>query len=389
MAKNDKKHDVKSTVTAPQDTLATPEKVADSADVSAAKAETKAAGAAIKPETAKISVEKKHGWRNFVLFLLLVLFGVGGFFVWQTQQDKQQNAQAMQKLQAVYEEKISEIGERVKVLEKEVKGLKERPIVEHAAGISENQLNKRLAALQQELEMRLQENENKKSVSEPEANATAGVTEVAAAPRVMLEQQVVSAAVSEQKTQEVLLASGAIIVRDLAEQGMNFAYEAEVLQILARGNELAEGYARTVRSFANTGLNGKKQLMREFNKVFADLNQSEVKNEPKAEVIAEDAKWYDKALFWLKKAFVAQKVTPKPVFVSENDEVWSLVDEGRLNEALTAIKTSEKYAKMNSLPLEEWKKQVSRYLEFESAINGLIMNALANIRLKEMEHAAQ
>ena len=56
---------------------------------------------------------------------------------------------------------------------------------------------------------------------------------------------------------------------------------------------------------------------------------------------------------------------------------------------IPALKTSEKYAKMDSLPLKEWKIQAERYTEFNQAISGLIMNALANIRLKELEHAVK
>ena len=63
-----------------------------------------------------------------------------------------------------------------------------------------------------------------------------------------------------------------------------------------------------------------------------------------------------------------------------------MVNEGRIKDALEALNISEKYAKVNSEPLLQWRTQAERYLEFDSAVNAVIMNSLANIRLKEMEH---
>ena len=255
----------------------------------------------------------------------------------------------------------------------------------------ENQLNQKLAALRAELESRLVNSAPAEVEKDSSATgkAATGAQEVVKQSRAIFEPQVVSTALTEKKTQEVLLASGALIVRDLAEQGVDFAYEAEVLQILARDNELAEEYTRTVRSFANAGISGKNQLVRKFQKIFAELNGADLKNQSPKEILPENAKWTDKVMYWLKKAFIAQKSAKKPVFTPENDEVWDLVNDGSLQAALNTMKASEKYAKMDSVPLEEWKAQVERYVEFNHAISGLIMNALANIRLKEMEHIAK
>ena len=187
---------------------------------------------------------------------------------------------------------------------------------------------------------------------------------------------------------ELLLASGAIIVRNMAEDGVSFAYEAEVLQILAQGNELAERNVQIVRNYANSGVIGKQKLIRNFDKIFAELNTAALKSEAakQAETTEVKTEWYHKLLNWFKQQVTAKKRVKKPTFTPQEDEVLKLVDDGRIKDALDALKISEKYAKISSEPLTQWIYQAERYLEFDNAVNAIIMNALANIRLKEMEH---
>ncbi|MBR1825792.1 MAG: hypothetical protein IJ770_04315 [Alphaproteobacteria bacterium] len=352
-----------------------------------------------KPEKPEPPHHKHHGWRKFVFFIFLCLLGCVAFLAISLQQTKEQNAAALQKLQAAYDEKVNAVAVKINILEREVAALKDRPIVEQVAGVSENQLNQKIAAVRDEFEYRLaqfaEKNPNVAEANESESAAVKGENEPKSETlpeqrRILLEPQIASLAATEKKTQEVLLASGAIIVRDLAEQGGSFAYEAEVLQILARGNELAENYVRTVRMFANVGVLGKNQLIRNFDKVFAELNNSQTKIDMAEKSEADAAKkWYEKALVWLKQSIVVKKGQERPVFTAQNDEVYELVHEGRFQDALNAMKTSEKYAKVDSKPLNEWYLQVSRYIQFNNAVSGLIMNALANIHLKELEHAVQ
>lgn len=386
MAKSDKKNNVK-TVEDKQDAFSAPEKVAELPSAETSKEDKKAAELNKSTKTVAPATKKSHGGRKFMLFILLLILLGGGAASMHLKQTQTQNAEVLNDLKTTYENRVAQLETRLKDVEKDVSALKERPVVEHVAGISENQLNQKITALREEL-LRQLESFKIGEPAESSQNET-GAEEVAVQERVLFAPEVVSLAAEEKKTQEVLLASGAIIVRDLAEQGVPFAYEAEVLQILARGNELAENYARTIRTFANSGISGKNQLIHNFQKIFADLNSTELKNQPKEEKLEADAKWTDKAIYWLKRAFVAPKTPERPVFAVQDDEVLNLVNEGRLNDALKALKTSEKYSKINSLPLNEWRAQVEKYQEFNSAAGGLIMNALANIRLKEMEHSAE
>ena len=387
MAKNDKKNSVKPVENHENEAIKAPEKVTELPSAEAEKTEKKVAESVNKSaKTSAPEVKKSNGWRKFTVFILLLILAGGAALALRLQQIEEQSVAALKDLQTTCENKVAALEVRLKTVEKEVSSLKDRPVVEQVAGVSENQVNQKLALLREEL---LRQINYRNTDAAADASSETKAAEAPAPEKTLLAPEIVSLVAQERKTQEDLLASGAIIIRDLAEQGVPFAYEAEVLQILARGNELAENYARTIRTFSNSGISGKNQLIHDFRKIFADLNNTELKNQPVEEKLADDAKWTDKAIYWLKRAFVAAKNPERPVFVPQDDEVLNLVNDGRLSDALNALKTSEKYAKLNSLPLNEWRAQAERYQEFNSAISGLIMNALANIRLKEMEHSVQ
>ncbi len=375
MAKNDKKTTPNPDEEKKPEVISAPEKVTDSLKVTQPKPEPHK-----PPHPAEPPHKKSSGWSKFILFIILLMAGAIAYLALQLKQTEKINDEALNKLQSSYEEKLNAVNNRINVLDREVVGLKNRPIVEHAAGISENQLNQKLAALRAELLNRDGATPSSAENTEESAALAPAPQPIPATPAVAAENQKIA--------NELLLASGAIIVRDMAEQGVAFAYEAEVLQILAQGNDLAAKNVAIVRSYANTGVIGKQKLIRNFDKIFTDLNTAELKAEAaKSEPTAETkTEWYHKVMNWLKQQVTAKKRTKKPVFTPQKDEVLELVNDGRIKDALDALKLSEKYAKVNSEPLSQWVSQAERYLEFDNAINAIIMNALANIRLKEMEH---
>ena len=183
---------------------------------------------------------------------------------------------------------------------------------------------------------------------------------------------------------EVLLAAGALTVRGLAEDGLPFDYETEVLQILAAGNETALGYIANIKKYAVSGIKGRTMLINEFNKVYADLSRPQINKEIEPEI---QETWNEALLRRLKELVVFKKREDKPavVFPKTPDEIHQLVNNGDFAEALNKIKTDRKYSDVNSAELNSWILQTQDYLEFEHAINSLIMNSLANLHLKEME----
>lgn len=319
----------------------------------------------IEEDIPTATTEKKttHFGRNLVVFIFLVLCGAVAFLVVRLKQTEAINNQSLQVLQAAYEQKLNKISLRVDDLQARINAVKNVEVPSEVIGISEELLNQKLEQLRQEFVQYSVAIEQNGEALQP----------------IVLGNNPV------RQTQEMLLASGAMIVRDLAEQGNSFEYESEVLQILAQGNPQAMKYVDVMQKYAASGVRGKNQLVKSFNKIFADLNMAKVK---KTEVSENNTpqSWQDRVIAWAKNFFVSKKGNKRPVFKVENDEVFTLVNEGDLGEALSALKTSEKYSALASYPLEQWQQDVENYLEFKHAVSGLIMNFLANLHLKEMEH---
>ncbi|MBR1841416.1 MAG: hypothetical protein IJ778_04725 [Alphaproteobacteria bacterium] len=269
---------------------------------------------------------------------------------------------------------INSLTKRVSLLETKVAELRIAVNAPQDTGLSAAELEQKMDALKSEIKQTVAADLQNLSAQEKE-NAEIGLS--------------TATKVSEAKLpQEMLLANGAIMVRDLAEKGLPFTYEAEVLQILAQGNLPAEEYVKTVQKYAASGVRGKSNLIAAFNRFYASLNSPKCATlkEEKVSQEPEPQTWDEKLWVWIKKLIIRKKKKPLPVFLPENDVVYETVNDGKLAEALASIRTDAKYTEISSPFLEQWQAQVQSYLDFEKAISGLIMNSLAHIRLKEMEH---
>jgi hypothetical protein len=312
--------------------------------------------------------------------LLLGGIGVGGYY-WQTISQMQAEIDGLKLAMA---ENVDDMSSKINKT-----GQRFEDILYNLGDSVDKSCDDKLARLKKELQNEMtqlvfgaQNAEEIKAENGGENETADGAkTSSAAAPAV---EKVIT--IEREKTpQEVLLAAGAIIVQDMAENGLPIEYESEVLQILAEGNSQAQKYADTAQKYATSGIKGRQMLIKEYNALYAALNDEP---EKVAETSAQEEvpqKWQDKFWYWLKKAVVQKKKVKKPEFKAETDEVYELVNAGKLREALLKMKTDSKYNAVNSPILVAWQQQVEDYLAFETAMKGLIMNALANIRLKEME----
>ena len=192
---------------------------------------------------------------------------------------------------------------------------------------------------------------------------------------------------------ELLLGAGTMVIRDLEERGLPFAYEAEVLSIIAQGNESAEKYIGVIQKYAASGIKGKKMLISEFNSLYPHLsskNADEALPEEIKEENKEELPWWKNVgtsiLQWTKNLFASRKTRELPVLEAESDKVFELVNEGDLATALNELNTDDTYSQLMNDSLRQWTYQVRLYLDFDKAVSGLLMNALANLHLKEMEH---
>lgn len=310
------------------------------------------------------------------LILLLVILGIGGvgyLAVTNFMQKHQTESKTVPETQIALnaaEQRISQLEEKVAELQISVNRATQ------SQGLTEEVVEKKIGQLRSEVKIAL-ENIAKQTASYAQKSQQNGTSKTS----------LPITATEVKFSQEMLLANGAIMVRDLAEKGLPFAYETEVLRILAQGNIPATEYIKVIQRHASSGVKGKNVLISAFNRFYSALNNpkcAEVEVKPTIE--KEPTTWTEKSIAWLKKVIIRKRKAPLPVFIPQEDRVYELVNSGNLAEALSTMQTDDKYAQINSSFLQKWKVQVQNYLVFESAVSGLIMNALANIHLKEMEH---
>lgn len=328
-----------------------------------AKIEKKEEFKPVETSTAEIKTKQKKKNSYAGIAGLVVLLCCAGAVAYNIELTKALNEDLASQLVADYNTKINKLNAQIKQQENLITALSQNLPAENMPAtqieLSEEQLqqlaDKIIPLLPQQKS--LQENIATPVVKTAEKNVTAP---------------------------EVLLAAGALTVRGLAEDGLPFDYETEVLQILADGNNTALNYIAALKKYAVSGIKGRAMLISEFNKVYADLSRPQIEKTVKPEI---QETWNEALLRRLKELVEFKKREEKPavVFPKTPDEVHQLVNSGDFAEALNKLKTDRKYSDVNSAELNSWILQTQDYLEFEHSINGLIMNSLANLHLKEME----
>lgn len=318
---------------------------------------------------------KKKG-KKFVKFIIsvFVVLVVACAVMWQQLQQQKKaavNNETVESLKTACETKMNDLNNRLETLEKNIAELQGKSSGAKASDVARAEVQKQISDMDRKFAAQ---------IAELQANVP--------------EKVVLSAADKEIRIkQELLLAAGVMTIRDLAERGLPFSYETEVLKIIAQGNEPAMRYIEGMQRYAVSGIKGKQTLIKEFNLFYDSLSKKE-NIEANAEKTADEKQkresYWEELLTavgqWFKGLFVSTKTSGIPVLVKDEDKVHMLVNDGDLAAALNELDTSSVYAQLKSDVLQQWKMQARVYLEFERSVSGLLMNSLANLHLKEMEH---
>lgn len=320
---------------------------------------------------------KKIFYSAFIGGAFVLLICIGLCISFDLHQTKIISSELLPQMQADYETKIANLNAEIELLQREFIKLKS----EHLSldSLSEEYINSKLAEFKKNLLAEVPADTGEQILRDSSRISTIEKN-IADLQKIQKDEQIMP--------QEILLAAGALTLRSLAENGENFTYEAEVMQIMAQGNPQAEKYVTELKKFSARPLSTKTALINEFKRIYIALSGTEVaapQNPPKVEDATSAETWKNAFYTRLKNLVTFKTKTPKIVFEPTPDEVYDLVENGNLALALNKMKTDNKYAVLNSPILEAWKANVQQYLDFDSAINGLVMNALAHIRLKQFE----
>ena len=323
-------------------------------------------------DDARNETEKNSSFLSFGCIILLICMGL--CLSYDLHKTKQISSEILPQMQADYEAQISELNAQIEFLKRDFNKLKTESL--SADALSEEYINEKLSEFKNDV-LNMAPQNSEEQILQNNAKITA------------LEKAIADLQNKNHlMPQEILLSAGALTIRNMAENGENFAYEAEVLQLMAQGNQTAEQYVSEIRKFSAEPLNTKTSLINKFKSIYADLSGTEIKDEPKTEDLTNAESWKN-AFFTRLKNLVTFKHKKTIKFEPAPDEIYILVENGNLAQALAEIKTSQKYTSLNSSALNIWMQNVQNYLDFNKAVNGLLLNSLAGLHLKQFERDYQ
>lgn len=180
-------------------------------------------------------------------------------------------------------------------------------------------------------------------------------------------------------SQGALVLTAALMVKESADEGRPFVYEAEVLSLLADGTNMQTA-AVTMAQYAHKGLPSIQALIVSFNEIYE--KEARGQDEQSAQK-TEGEGWKEKLSAGLNKLITIESNAQKKVDgKTTTDEVFKLVNDGRLDEALEKMKQNPKYATKDFLA---WQESFQMRRNFMTALQNIKSLTLAQMKAESLK----
>ena len=186
-------------------------------------------------------------------------------------------------------------------------------------------------------------------------------------------------------TRGALILTAALLVKDSADSGRPFIYEAEVLRNLAQGTNM-QVPADIISSLSAQGIYSQEALINEFNKLYivseAKKVEEEVKNEHESE---KNQDWKAKINEKLSKlVMIEYHGADNDTKDSSQDEVYRMVNEGEIYKASVLMEGNSKY---QSPEFKKWQEEVKAKESFNDALRQIEALTLAVMKAENLTSA--
>ena len=173
-----------------------------------------------------------------------------------------------------------------------------------------------------------------------------------------------------------LILTAAMLVKDSADNGGSFEYEAEILQqITADSPSLKEPVAEII-SMAKEGINSKQFLQYEFLNVYNSLKNKQKAQEEK------DLNWKQRLNAKINELVKVKKTNEQEeANETELEIIKRLVDAGELSKAISELQLSANSTLLENPELEKWYKQSLERIKFDRAISRIAASSLALMKV--------
>lgn len=171
----------------------------------------------------------------------------------------------------------------------------------------------------------------------------------------------------------------AMLVKDAAERGGEFVYEAEVLSEIVKGNAKVSKELELIKNIAVTGIPTKEELQNKFADIYAE------KYAKVAEEIA-PKDWRERIYQQIGKIIKIKKADEAKVSFSEEDRAWSVVSDfinkGEIKRATAIAKKPLNEDMLKDEKFMAWLDVAEVYNNFYDAISRISANTLAVMKVE-------
>ncbi len=300
------------------------------------------------------------GFRRFMIkLLILVVLAGAGYGMWKYPQlwDQLKGAFERTPKEDVYQQQIDALNLRIQRLQQELAATSARIREPNLSGIEA-----KIAGIEK---MNLNVIDSKADV----ATVLGVVTRMDKAEQKLDKLSAVT-------DDSALILTGIMLVKDSAERGGSFEYEAEVLNNIVNDNPQMKQKAAGLEVFAKDGIASERQLIQEFNVIY-DTLLKEQKNDF-------DKTWKERLNSKLNEIVQIKKVNAEvPAFTADKslENIRQYVEKGNLSKAASELLLPQNQEWMKNPALQEWVKKVQNRQDFYDLIRSMSASSLAVMKV--------
>ena len=177
-----------------------------------------------------------------------------------------------------------------------------------------------------------------------------------------------------------LILSATVMIKEAAAKGESFAYEAEVLDLLARGDEKISQPVAEIVKYAPQGIKSEKALAASFNKIYAELLEQQKEEFAKT--------WKDRLNSKLNEIIKVKRVKEEaPEFEEDKvlEKAKKLVDAGKIAKAVSLLDEAQHKDAAADAALSGWMSEARARIEFDRAVSRISTHSLALMKVNYLK----
>lgn len=180
-----------------------------------------------------------------------------------------------------------------------------------------------------------------------------------------------------------LILSATMMIKDAAARGEPFAYEAEVLELLAKGDEKISQPVAEIVKYAAQGIKSKKALAADFDAIYAEVLEQQKEEFAKT--------WKDRLNSKLNEIIKVKRVKEeKPEFEEDKilEKAKKLVDTGKIAKAVSLLDEAQHKDAAADAALSSWLSEARVRIEFDRAVSRIATHSLALMKVNYLKGKA-